>query len=199
MFYRFAKTVCRPVLFTFRRCTTLGIENVPEQGGLVVVCNHVSYWDPLAVGCALPRRIYFMAKQELFLNPILKPIITRLGAYPVRRGEVDRGAIRHSLKLLAKGEIIGIFPEGTRSKTGKLMEAHTGATILAIKAKVPVLPVAVIGSDKPFRKITVVFGRPVDFPQFYNTRPGRTEMTDATNSIMGEISRMIHSNCQGKR
>lgn len=195
MFYRFARTVCRSVLFTFRRWKVLGKENIPSQGGLVLVSNHISYWDPIAVGCALSRRINFMAKYELFLNPVLKPIITRLAAYPVRRGESDKGAIRHSLNLLAKGEIIGIFPEGTRSKTGKLMEAHTGAIILAIRAKVPVLPVAVIGSDKPFGKITVVIGKAIEFPQFYNTRPDRTEMVDATNIVMGEISRMINSNC----
>jgi len=150
MFYKFARLLCRIILVLLRRWEVKGAENLPSGGGAVLVANHVSYWDPVVVGCAFNRRVYFMAKSELFEIPLLGPLISVLGAFPVRRDKSDRNAIRIAVKLLEEGNVVGIFPEGGRSRTGELMKPQPGAAMLAFKAGVPVLPVALILSAGRF-------------------------------------------------
>lgn len=167
MFYRFAWTVCRTFLLVIRRMEVRGVENVPLQGGLVVACNHKSYWDPVIVGCVLPRarKVHFMAKAELFKFYPLGIIITSLGTFPVQRGGADRSAIRKSLDYLTAGEVVGIFPEGTRNKSEGMLNPHLGAAMLATRARVPVLPVAIMGSRGVWGKVRVVIGQPIALEQ----------------------------------
>lgn len=145
MFYQFAKLVFR-ILFFFFFWKVRGKENLPMQGPVVVIANHRSYWDPIIVGVALKRRVYFMAKEELFSIPVLGTLVRWLGAFPVKRGQKDRAALRRALELLARGEVVGVFPEGGRNRKEGLREFEKGAALLALKAKAPILPVAVIGS-----------------------------------------------------
>lgn len=188
MFYRFARALCRLVLFLLRRWQIVGRENVPADGGLVVASNHVSYWDPVVVGCALPRKIFFMAKAELFAIPVLGPVIASLGAFPVNRQGTDARAVKKALQLLRQGELVGIFPEGTRSHNGKLLPPHVGVAMLALRAKVPVLPVAVVGSRGVFGRVRVVIGRPLDFS---GPGQGKEQYQEVVTAVMREISRLI--------
>lgn len=191
MFYKFSWLLCRLLLAVMRRWEVNGEENLPRRGGVLVVSNHTSYWDPVVVGCALRRRVYFMAKAELFKIPLLGFIIKALGAFPVRRDGADRASIRRALELLRAGEVVGIFPEGTRSHHGELLEPHLGAAMLALKGGVPMLPVAVIGSRGVFGKVRVAIGKPMEFPALYQRKVAKTELQTVSREVMAEISRLL--------
>lgn len=191
MFYRFARLLCRIVLAVLRRWEVLGKENLPASGGMVLVANHVSYWDPVVVGCTFDRQVHFMAKSELFEFPVLGPAIRALGAFPVRREKSDRNAIRTAVKLLEEGKIVGVFPEGTRSHTGELLKPHLGAAMLAYKAGVPMLPVAVSGTRGVFRKVKVRVGRPLFNRE--NARVTRDGLEKASDLVMAQIAELLDS------
>ncbi|MDK2881931.1 MAG: 1-acyl-sn-glycerol-3-phosphate acyltransferase [Bacillota bacterium] len=138
-----------------------GQEHFPEQGPVVLVANHASYLDPPALGVASPRRVYFMAKDELFQIPLFGRLLKGLGAFPVKRGTPDRRAFKRALEVLASGNVLGIFPEGTRSKTGELGPAEEGAAVLALRSGAPVVPAGICGMQGS-GPIKVIFGPPVD-------------------------------------
>lgn len=192
MFYRFARLLCRMVLLILRRWEVRGVNNLPSSGGLVVIGNHTSYWDPVAMCCAFPRVIHFMAKAELFSIPLLGIILKYGYAFPVRRGGSDRNAIRTALQHLQDGKVVGIFPEGTRSKTGEVLDPHLGAAMLALKAGVPILPVGVVGTRGFIGKIRVFIGEPMEFSQFSGKKYGRQDLIEVSNRVMDEVTRLIN-------
>jgi len=144
------------------RFTVVGKEHIPDGGG-IVVANHPSWFDPVLLGVAVSRPIHFMAKAELFRNPISRWFFRSLHAFPVRRGEFDRGAIRSALELLSSGKLLGIFPEGTRNKGDELLPLHGGAALLASRAQVPIVPIVIKGNKQyRFRQaIEVLIGSPI--------------------------------------
>ena len=162
-FYFFARSLLNKFL-KLKGFKIEGIENVPLEGPVIIACNHVSYWDPILVGCALPRQIFFMAKEELFQKPVLGFAIKKLGAFPVKRKQGDVSAIRKSLEILKGNKVLGIFPEGTRSKSGTIQEAMAGIALIMEKSKAPILPIKVYGVKGLLRQkrgnIGVVIGKP---------------------------------------
>ncbi len=142
----------------------VGAERVPLDGPLIVACNHRSYFDPPALGCALPRPVAYMAKIELFRIPVLGSIITWLNAFSVDRSRGDVAAIKRSVEVLREGKAIGIFPEGTRNKTGAI-RPQTGVALLASLSGAPVLPAYISGTAfaHRLRRIDVTFGEPLVF------------------------------------
>ena len=130
-----------------------GLENFPRDGAVIVAANHVTNFDVFPMQFALPRVIFFMGKAELFKNPIMDVIVRNLSGFPVQRGEKDLWAMNHALKILRHGQTLGMFPEGTRSKGRGLQVAKTGTAKLAIEAGCPILPMAITGSDRFFRRI----------------------------------------------
>lgn len=193
MFYRFARLLCRMVLLILRRWEVRGVDNFPHSGGLVVISNHTSYWDPVVIGCTLTREIHFMAKAELFSIPLLSIIIKTLHAFPVRRGGSDRNAIRTALQHLGNGNVVGIFPEGTRSKTGDILDPHLGAAMLALKAGVPILPVAVVGTRGFVGKVRVLIGKPMEFPDYKDKKAGKQDLMEVSNRVMEEVARLVNN------
>lgn len=194
MFYLFVRGVLRIFLAVFGRMEVLGRENIPATGGLVVAANHTSNLDPIVVGCALDRKISYLAKEELFRIPVLAWVCRNLEAFPIKRGAGDRGAIRESLKILESGRLFGIFPEGTRSKTGELQVGKPGAAMIALKANVPILPVALIGTNKFPGKIKVIIGQPIHFERYYGQKVGREELEEVTSEVMGQIGNLLKVN-----
>lgn len=191
MFYYLARVVMRVVLLILRRWKVVGLERFPKNGGLVVISNHTSYWDPVAVGCALNRPIHYMAKAELFQIPILKWVVTGLRSFPVQRGKSDRNAIRKAVELLEQGNIIGVFPEGTRSSSGEMLKPQLGAVMLAFKANAPVVPVAIIGARGMFGKMKLVIGDPVPLPPQEGSRAGRKDLEAYSEQVMKELANLL--------
>jgi len=141
-FYDFAKAIVHPLTGALFAVTATGYENVPATGPLIVAANHRSYIDPPLIGSWFPRTVHWMAKDELFRIPILGTLIRWSCAFPVARGEADVGAIKRALRLLKEGEVVGIFPEGTRNLSGDV-ESKAGAVLIASRAHCPVVPIGV--------------------------------------------------------
>jgi len=186
--YRFARNVVKIILTPIFRIQTVGRESFPKEGGVLICANHIDNLDPPVVGITSPRDIHFMAKEELFHAPILKQLLPNINAFPVKRGLSDKGALKMGLKILKDGEVLGLFPEGTRSKTGELGKGLAGAGFFALRTNAAVVPCAIIGPYKPFRKLKVVYGKPVDFSQY---REQKLSAEEATEIIMDEIRKLI--------
>lgn len=170
MFYATARAVLRVIIRIAFKVKVEGRENVPRQGPVILVANHLSMLDPIVLGCAISRPIRFMAKHELFSNRLFTYVLTHLGAFPVKRGHADKEAFHTALEVLSKGQVLGMFPEGTRSLNGELQPLYSGAAILAEKTGAPVVPVGIVGTGRIMRKgatiprhgrITVRVGRPI--------------------------------------
>jgi 1-acyl-sn-glycerol-3-phosphate acyltransferase len=175
----------------FNRVEAVGVENVPKDGGLLACSNHISALDPPLLGTMFPRKVHFMAKAELFSIPILGKLIKGLGAFPVRRGLGDKQALRTGIQLLNEQKVMGIFPEGTRSKDGKLQKGLAGSAFFALKSDAQVVPCAIVGSYAPFRKIKIYFGKPVPLDDLKDQK-GATQL--ATDRIMLHIQQLLDQN-----
>ena len=141
-----------PIFRFLFRGQTIGISNLPKTGGVVVVSNHGSHLDPPILGHALGRPVAFMAKSELFKIPILASIISACGAYPVKRGAGDREALRTASNRLSEGWATGLFLDGTRQENGRVNDPKAGAALLARRTGCPILPVAIVNSQRAFPK-----------------------------------------------
>lgn len=180
-----------------------GVENVPGEGPLIVVANHLSNADPPILIVSFPRSLFFMGKVELFRIPVVGWIIRKFGGFPVERGTADRAALRHALKVLNQGIPLGIFPEGGRSKTGALRRGMSGVGLLALQSGAPVLPVGLTGTevypvngDWPLRRppgiprgVTVTFGKPFVVPKQVDGK--RVTADEATQLIMTRVAELL--------
>jgi len=180
------------MLFPFYRIKVIGRENFPKDGGVLLCTNHINNFDPPVVGITCPRPVHFMAKEELFEMPILKTLLPKVHAFPVKRGMSDRKAFRNALSLLNSGNVVGLFPEGTRSKTGELQEGLAGAGFFALKGgDAAVIPCAIVGPYKPLRSLKVVYGKPIDMLAY---RENKATAEEVTLVIMAEIAKLIKEN-----
>lgn len=189
-------TVSVPILRILFRLHTSGVEHVPAEGGLVLAANHNSNFDPWPLGVPLfPRRfLRFMGKSELFWFP-LGAFIGAAGAFPVRRGQKDLEAIETAIELCRDGHAVVMFPEGTRRKKGLVKKhqakAHTGAARIALEADVPLVPVAIKGTDRlaRFAPLSVIYGPPIPLDDLRG-RDLRDAASLATERLMAEIARL---------
>ena len=189
--YPLGKFLVSTIFYPLYRVKVIGKENFPKEGGVLLCANHIDNLDPPVVGMTCPRTVRFMAKEELFKLPILKSVLPSVQAYPVKRGMSDREAFRNTLKILKAGEVVGLFPEGTRSTTGELGKGLAGAGFFALKGDAVVMPCAIIGPYKPFKRLKVVYGKPMDMTEFREKRVSSDEVTAA---IMDEIRKLIEEN-----
>ncbi len=192
--YSLIRSIIALLLTVVFRWRITGAENIPATGPIIVATNHISNFDPFVVGGALQRPVHFMAKEELFKNPVLSAIIKYLGAFPVRRGASDRNAIRMAINLLEEGKVIGLFPEGTRSKTGVLGQAEPGLAMIAAKAGATIVPAAIIGTNRVFQDghglpcFEIHFGNPITVDK---GKSSREELEAITALMMNEISGLL--------
>ena len=194
MFYSFLRNLCRLFYIIVYKITVIGKENIPkEKGGYIIASNHVSNNDPPVVGITFKGKYNFMAKEELFhKNPIFTWLITKLGAFPVKRGAKDGAqAIQKALDSLKNGRIFVIFPEGTRSKDGELGRAKSGVTLIAAQAKVPVVPVFIKYGRKKFRReIQISIGEKIPADRFDVDIEDRKMLKQVSATIMDEIAKL---------
>lgn len=165
-FYAFARVILNIYFGLCFPCRLIGKGNIPAEGACIVSSNHISAADPFYIAMRTQRHVYFMAKVELFKNKILACLITMLGAFPINRGQADLNAIRTSLKILKEGHVLGIFPQGTRSRDNEQTQMEGGIALIALRAGVPVVPVYIDGPYRLFRKTALVIGEPVDLSDF---------------------------------
>ncbi len=207
MFYWFLRFIALgPLLQLIFRPTAEGVENVPAEGAAILASNHLSYADWLFMPLTLNRRVTFVAKAEYFTTPgfkgwLQKHFFSGAGQVPIDRtsGDAAAGALASAKRILAAGGLFGIYPEGTRSHDGKLYRGKTGVARLAIETGVPVIPLAVVGTDvvappgKKFGRWTrphVRYGKPLDFSRYEGLENDRFILRSATDEIMYEIMRL---------
>ncbi|PSL41989.1 1-acyl-sn-glycerol-3-phosphate acyltransferase [Planomicrobium soli] len=186
--YTFGKVLVKAALKPLYRFEVIGLEKFPKEGGILLCSNHIHALDPPVVGMTAPRTVHFMAKEELFKNPVLGPILPKVNAFPVKRGMSDREALRSALKILKNGEVMGLFPEGTRSTDGVLKKGLSGAGFFALRGDADVVPCAIIGPYKTFRKVKVVYGDPIDMGPFRERKASADEVTEV---IMERIQTIL--------
>jgi len=196
--YQFiSKVIVFPIFKFLFRGQLDGANNIPDENSFIIVSNHGSLLDPPFLGHALGRKVSFMAKQELFKIPILSQIIKACGAYPVRRGLVDKNSIILASKKLLNNEIIGIFIDGTRQKNGFVNKPKNGAALIATKTKKLLLPVAIINSHRLvrfkfflpiFNKVIIRIGKPINYP----LSASKIDLTQTTIKLKNEINFLLH-------
>ncbi len=196
------------VLFLFRgftRFEVVGKENVPPRGPLIVISNHIHHTEPGLVPAVLGRKTYYLAKVEIMRHPIVGFIARHYDAIPLDRGgRANPDAIRKVLGLLATDQVVGMFPEGTRSRTGSMRRAKPGSALIAVKSNAPILPVAVTGTEN-FRwltlaikrpRIKVVFGEPFSLPVIEGP-VGSELLQTLADMMMGRVAALLPSSYQG--
>lgn len=187
------RLIIKIVFFVCYRVKIIGKENVPDKGAAVLCSNHVGEIDMLFIGVKIKRLVRYMAKEELFKYPLFSALLKWLGAFPIKRGKADVESIKTAFRLLKGGHIIGIFPEGTRMKRkeGKMVRVKPGAAMFAVKMGVPILPVAIQGSYKPFSKIKVVFGKPYYLEVDKDRKYTNEEFTAMSENIMKNVYSLL--------
>jgi 1-acyl-sn-glycerol-3-phosphate acyltransferase len=195
--YRVVAVVSRPILYGLFRLRVQGRENVPASGGYILACNHLSNFDPWPLGMPLfPQRwLRFMAKSELYWWPATY-ILDGAGAFPVHRGRADVVAVQTAIRLAREGNVVVMFPEGTRRKKG-LVKKHqargrTGAARIALEAGVPLVPAAVAGTDRllALGPLRIAYGAPVELDDLRATGEMRRSSQEATDRLMARIAEL---------
>lgn len=182
-FYKFCCAVMRPVYSLIYPAKVEGLENIPNDGACVLCANHISARDPFYIAVRVRNRgLHFMAKAELFRFKPLAAFMRGLMAFPVDRGHNDLNAVRTALKLLSDGHILGVFPQGTRSRDNSHTPMLNGVAMIALRAQKPVIPVYIGGPYRLFRKIPLRVGKPVDLSDFGRRMDGET-LTAVTHRI----------------
>lgn len=184
MFYRFGRALIKLLNLILYNIHVEGEENIPETGGVVLCPNHISNYDPLAVATHMKRQVHFMAKAELYKNFIVRKVLLAVGTIPVDRGKVSLETLKESLRVLKNGEILGIFPEGTRVKNGERRKPMEGFVVFALKTTSPILPVHIEGEYKFRGKINIKFGKPIELNEYYGKKVKPEEMSKISEKIM---------------
>ncbi len=172
-----------------------GVDNIPSEGACVACLNHLSMFDPLVASVAIPRPIRFIGKQELFKIPVVGWYLKSINVIPVKRGSGDIGAVKASLRALKDGEVLGIFPTGTREKKNPDALPKPGAALMALKADVPVIPIHIEASYRVFSKVNITVGEPVDLSDYLGKKPTQDELGEASCKIYSAIKALGDKKC----
>ena len=193
-FYFFWRGLIRPFFFLKYHMQYKGVENVPSEGAYILASNHREAIDPILLGEGLKREILFMAKEELFRNKFISWFLRKLGAFPVDRGKADRGAIKHFEEVLNNGYLMGIFIEGTRSKTDDFLPPKNGVSLIAYDSKTPVIPVCIthVGKHR-----VIHYGEPLSMDDMGFEKGGAREFRNASRIIMDRIKALREQDING--
>lgn len=192
-FYDFLKVVLPPIYNVILPSKVTGLENVPTEGGMIMCANHIHWNDCLFLAARIPvRRFIYLAKAEVFSNKLFKLVLGEkgLGAIPINRGQADLAAIRAALKVVADGDALGIFPQGTRSRDNTPTPMLNGVSMIAMRANVPIIPVYIDGPYRLFRRADVRIGKPIDISDLGRKFDAET---------LSEVTRRIETAIWGMR
>ncbi len=195
MLYNVIRSVLR-FIFILLGLKFEGLERIPTDGPLIIAPNHVSNWDPIMVAIAVNRPIHFMGKSELFNYKILGKLLTRVYVFPVKRGSGDRHAIRHALMVLEEGKVLGIFPQGTRNKTGQDLQAQNGTAMIALRSTATIVPVACIGTNRKFplgwfSPLVVRIGEPISLEAYKDKKVNSVYLEEIGAKIVDRINSLL--------
>jgi 1-acyl-sn-glycerol-3-phosphate acyltransferase len=206
LYWLLKNLIVGPFLLSVFRPRLRGLENIPKDGGVIFASNHLSFIDSVFLPLVIDRRIYFLAKSDYFTGKGLKGWLSRTfftgtGMLPIDRsgGKASEASLNTGLRVLHDGEVLGIYPEGTRSPDGKLYRGRTGVARMILEGKVPVLPVAMIDTEKVMplgtkmpkvRRVGVIIGEPLDFSRFEGLEGDRFILRSITDEIMYELGRL---------
>lgn len=197
------RVIARALFTLTTRWEVRGRENIPAEGPVLVVANHLNLTDPPLLSVSLGRETIFMAKEELFRSPLSAYFVGNFGAFPVHRGKLDRKALRQAQQVLTDGLALVMFPEATRSKRARLQPAFPGSALIAMRSGVSILPVGIAGTERikgigwvlRHPRIVVNIGRPFYLPA--SSRLNRAELVDNTNLIMERIAELLPPQYRG--
>ena len=204
---RFIHGFCQVLIFLLTRREVKGKEYIPETGPLLVVANHISMADQYFIAVNVNRRMMYMAKEELFRIHPISLVVQAFGAFPVRRGGMDRKALEKARQVLDSELALFVFPEGTRSKNAQLQRGYTGSASIAMESHVPILPVAVTGLQNVKKgpqwwifhrhqmTVTITFGKPFYLPEA--KEPSKTYLYEMTDYIMEHIAELLPPDYRG--
>lgn len=187
MFRVFVKWCVKIFTLILFRVETHGQENIAKGKPYIMCANHTSNWDPVVLYTATKRETYMMSKEELFVNKFVYWFAGKMNVFPVRRGKQDIESIKKSLKVLKDDKILAIFPEGTRNGMKKNGKIQNGPSYLAARSGVEVIPVRIEGNFKPFRKVKIHYGKPLNFSKYQSKKPEK----ETLDIISGEITKAI--------
>jgi 1-acyl-sn-glycerol-3-phosphate acyltransferase len=202
----FALPFFRVLFSILTRYRVTGQENVPKHGPLLIVANHLSDSDQYLMYFTIKRRMRFMAKEELFRSPRIRLLATAFGAFPVSQNGVSRKALGEAYRVLDRGLVLAMFPEGARSRNAKLRRALPGTALIALDKKVPILPVAITGMEAKWNgipwaavhrpRVSITIGPTFSLPDIPH-RPGKAELSKLADSIMENIARLLPPEYRG--
>jgi 1-acyl-sn-glycerol-3-phosphate acyltransferase len=204
--YEVLRVILAAVFFVAAKLRVEGLENVPREGPVILAVNHIKSADIPCFSLRIPRVTHYMAKIELFGVPLLGGFMRLMGSFPVRRGERDRESLKIAERLLREGEVVVVFPEGHRSSTGVLGPGHPGAALLALHTGAPIVPCAIMGTQKIFKglrygpwapAVTVRYGKPFTLARG-GPRVTREELSRGLDLIMYNIAVMLPPEYRGQ-
>lgn len=190
--YAVGQFILRLFYYPVYRMKVEGRENLPKEGPVLLCSNHVAMKDPVMLGTASRRQVFYMAKEELFRNWFIGGLLRKLGAFPVKRGTGGTDALEDAYALLEENAVVGVFIEGHRSKTGELQKPKTGAALLAYRTQAPVVPVCITAGDgklpAPFKRTLIKFGAPILPEELAIPDDSSMQLRKASRTIMGGIA-----------
>ena len=191
----FIKTIFKIIAIILYRPKIVGKENLPKDTGALLCPNHVHNLDSAVIVSMFRRKVNVLAKEELFKNRFICWLADLFGIYPVKRGAADLQAIKISLKLLKHNELLLMFPEGTRNGLAKGVKPKNGAVLIAATAEKPIIPIGMQGSFKPFRKVIVNIGKPIDYSAYKEQIKDKELMDKLTLDLMNEVIKLRDAKC----
>lgn len=186
MLYRILRAIVKVFIYPIFRIRVIGKENIPQDEGYILCANHKSNWDPIFLAISFSRSIRFMAKKELFENKALAGILNAIGVFPVDRKGRDLASLKNSIKILKEKNILGIFPEGTRTDSIDRNNMKDGVAYIALKAKKDILPVEIMSTYKPFRKTYIYINKPINVDKYLNMK-SKEAMVKMTDEVFEDI------------
>lgn len=194
--YFFVRSTIHLFFETIYRIRVIGVHNIPKRGRLILCSNHLSYLDPVIIGGFFPRPIYYMTKSEVFKNGFLAALVSFFNAFPVNRYSFDRKSIRYSVSILNSGNVLGIFPEGTRAVDGIMKEGQAGVGLISVLTKSPILPMALSGTNKIVQKphkrlffpmVKIAYGELIDTKTIIENNDNKTAIKIIVKKTMNSI------------
>lgn len=184
------KFFCKVASHIIYRVKIEGFENIPEEGGAILCPNHLHAFDSVVIGSHINRMTYAMGKEELFKTKFKKEFLLAMGCFPVKRGAGGEEAIKKSIDILNGGDLLVIFPEGTRNGLAKGVKPKKGAALIALKAQVPIIPIGINGTFKFLSKITIKIGKPIDLSKYYGEEHTTEDLQEIINNVMSRVSEL---------